>query len=272
LHYRFKKAKDSKNEEKKYSSETLFGPQTLEDLQEEETRRRLKNQKECREKHPNYTPDRIDCERSFEEKIDVWYKRNKERILLKIKKQDEQRISEELSRKRTESVLPKLRNEEEISPRSGGKTSDLANSITAIWNKSPKAMELVNILRETKAMAKVKPSEISDAMAKIAKECINSPTDSSYENLISEHLSFDTDVSNWEIKNDGKHPLAAKSFALAVENIDLYMQKFTKDRINNYKPASISALRDMIKLANILDQKGYLKEADYLDGVITYNF
>lgn len=248
-----------------------FGPTTIKELEEELRIRKKDNEKDCRE-YENSSSEILRCIRKKEAERDRWYKENKKRLIDLHVKDKERKVNEELLQEQTEAVLPNLENAEETSPRSGGLASELAGGITNLWNKFPNAIKIINLLKRTKAEAEVKPSQLADAIAEIARECVNNPTDDGYEGLVSKKLSFGTDVMSWEEENNRSHPDARDwPFLRAVGAIDAHMERFTTERVKNYRAASIDIISKLTKIANILDQKGHVKEADYLDQIIKSN-
>jgi hypothetical protein len=249
----------------------IFGPTTIEELEEELQVLKKRDRKNCRE-YRGPSEEILRCFREKEAERARWYKETKENLMDLYFKNKEREVNEELLQEQTEAVLPKLENAEETSPRSGGLVSELAGVITNLWNKYTNAIKIINRLKRTEAKAEVKPSDLADAIAEIARECVNNPTDDGYEELVSDALSFGTDVMSWEEENQNHHPDARDShFLRAVGAIDLHMKRFTTERVKNYRAASIETISMMVKLANTLDQKGHVKEADYLDQIIKSN-
>jgi hypothetical protein len=249
----------------------IFGPTTIKELEEELQILKKRDRKNCDE-YRGSSEEILRCFREKEAERDRWYKETKENLMDLYVKNEERKVNEELLQEQTEAVLPKLENAEETSPRSGGLVSELAGGITNLWNKFPNAIKIINRLKRTEAKAEVKPSDLADAIAEIARECVNNPTDDGYEDLVSKKLSFKTDVMSWETENQGRHPdTEDRHFRRAVGAIDLHMKRFTTERVKNYRAASIDIISKLTKIANILDQKGHVKEADYLDQIIKSN-
>ena len=262
----------SKERQIKLANLSQLFPTTLSELRKELKRRKKDDIESCNEIEDRAL--KLDCLSRTEAERDEWHRKTRKSIMDKIKEEEKQRVTDELFQQRTEAVIPKLEGEEETSPRSGGLVSELAGEITKTWNMYPNAKKVVNELKRAKGKEELTPSVIADAIAELARKCINDPkADGNYKELVIKHLSFDTDALEWERENSTASDLAKKRhFEKAIIGVELDLKNFTKERIRKYKPASLSIISDMIKLANTLDQKGYVKEADYLDKIIVSNY